>query len=313
MAEEENGGVSRGTGKKTLKEIFTYDRLFLIMSIVFGAMFLGVSVAGALQLMGLHHYYSSDAQALLVITQNTRCFFIIFVPIILEKCFGFRLDLKIIFAFFVFGLFSTVLGEGFQFYYLDKTHTYDKTLHLISGMMQVYVAFGFGQYIADGGGSKHKFASALLFAFVASMAVAALWEILEFSSDVFTGSDMQKTVAPGILSNGGNTHAPLNGTNEEIGAFYRNPDGYRWGINDSMLDMVYCLGGSVFFIIVMVIVHAFKKNAFDNSLVYSPDFRFAFIKNRAAAKKAAEAAAVSDDNTAATPTDNGDVKDKEDK
>lgn len=249
------------------------------MAVVFGFMFVGISLWAALQLMGLHSFYGSASQALLVITQNMRCFLIIFVPVILEKFMGLRIDLKVIFSFYIFGILSTFCGEGFMFYYKDPTHTYDKTLHLVAGMMQIYVAFGFGWIMVKDGGGKHKFAFAMLFAFVASMAVAAMWELLEFCSDVFTGSDMQKTV-PAPLFNGGDTWAQLNGTDEEIAQFFRNPSGYRYGIMDSMLDMVYCLGGSIFAIIVMAVIKHFKKNAFESCVIYSADYRFKFLQKR---------------------------------
>lgn len=275
---EENEQPSPGESrKKSLKEIFTYERMFIFLSVFFGAVYLGTAFFGALQLMGVHNVYKTDEQAMLVLTQNLRSMLIIIIPFVLEKIMGFRADLKMITALFLFGVFSTVLGEGFLFYYLDPTHTYDKTLHLIAGIIQLYLAYGFGQYMIRNGNARHKFASALFFAFMASMAIAALWELLEFSSDTLLGTDMQKTIAPDALANGGSTRDPLNGTDEMIAEFYRYPHGYRYGIMDSMVDMVCCLAGTVGCIIFMAVYKKFKKNAFENCVTFSPDYRFKFI------------------------------------
>lgn len=282
-----DGAFSTVKRKKPLSEIFTYERLFIIMAVVFGLIFIGAIIPPALN--KYLHWYDSDAQANLAIMQNLRCGLIIFVPIIFEKCFGVRVDLKIIFMFYLFGICSTVLGETFKVYYM--TVYWDKSLHAISGAMTFYVAFGFGQMFLRTSTGKHKFGAALFIGFLGSMAVASIWEILEFGTDMVFGTDMQKFIPQNGIG-GTDSFQDLIGTNEEIAEFFRHPEGYHFALMDTMMDMIYCLGGTTLFMIVMLVVKRLKNNAFENSVIYNKNFRFGFIKKKS--KAVAEAVATSD-------------------
>lgn len=282
-AAEEGGEEKRPAGK--LKKFFTYEKVSVIVYAFFALVFLSTVISG---LTDSYHHFYSNAQAGLTVTQSLRCFLVILAPIVLEKCFGIRLDLKLVAFLCVFCVFSVTLGEGLKVYY--SISWWDKALHFISGAMQVYIFFGFAQLMLKDSPSKNKFWYALFLAFFGSMAIAALWELLEFATDCFTGSNMQKVIPPGMGGgdNGYNCWLPLDSSvsDEAIGEYYRTPDHYRYGIMDSMMDMVMCLFGSLAFIAIMAVVRLIKKDAFENSVKFDKGYRFGFIKNFAAKRRA---------------------------
>ena len=265
------------TTVKRKRKIFTADRMNIIVS----AVFLLILVANVL--VGLTnpiHGWYGEKQGLLVITQNLRSMLLILIPFVLEKFFGVKFDFKVLIFLYVFGFASTVLGETCKFYYFISD--WDKYLHAISGCMQVYIAFAIAQAMMKSSTSKYKFWFALFFAFLGSMAVAALWELLEFSSDELLGTNMDKAMAFQDAFGDWNSKNPYdpNISDEVIGQFYRNPSGYRMAIQDAMWDMMMCLIFSVAFIVFMAVVKLIKKDAFEkDTVVYSPDYRFKFLRN----------------------------------
>jgi hypothetical protein len=81
-----------------------------------------------------------------------------------------------------------------------------------------------------------------------SLAGELLWELAEFSIDRAFGTNMQKFM-PEIepFFNGGLSKELLNGTAEEIAAFFRTPAGYTYALKDTMSDMLLNLAGTVAF------------------------------------------------------------------
>lgn len=285
----QNGAQEEALTKvKRRPKIFTADGMSIIVTVVFFLILLANVIIGLLNPV-LKWY--GEAQGVLVITQNLRSMLLILIPLVLEKIFGVKVDYKILFFLYLFGFSATVLGESCRFYY--DVPGWDKVLHAISGCMQVYIVFGFAQAMMKSSTSKYKFWFALFFAFLGSMAVAALWEILEFSSDQLLGTDMQKTMPFRDAFGDWNTKHDLGASIEQIGEFYKSPAGYRMGIMDSMTDIVWCLVASVAFVVVMAVIYLIKKDFFKDSVKYSPDYRFGFIR-KLAKKRAANAVADTD-------------------
>ena len=266
----------------SFKKFFTYERLLAAMTAFFGLWFIGSVIVGSLN--KFHNWYS-EAQANLVVIQNLRLVFILLLPYVLEKIFGLRVDLKILLFFYLFAFVAAVVGETFEVYYINGIY-FDKILHGISGAFTLYVGFAFSQLLLKSSNAKHKFAIAMVFAVFFSAGVAALWEILEFGTDLLFGTNMQKIIPENTaLFNGGDTWQDLWGSDEDLVEFFRHPEGYRYALMDTMWDMVIAFITTLAFIFVMAGIKAVKKDAFENCIIYNGEYRLNIIKNRAKARK----------------------------
>lgn len=260
--------------KAGVLSFFTYERTLLIITVFFGLWFIGSVIAGATN--NYHHFYS-PAQANLVVSQNFRIMFILLIPYVCEKLFGLRIDLKILVFFYLFGFVSTVVGETFTVYY--RVELFDKILHGISGFIALYLSYGFVYVALKNGTGKHNFFVSVLLGVVIALGVAALWEMIEFTYDLIFGTNMQKIIPPELF-NGGDSFADLNGTDQQIADFFRKPEGYKYALMDSMWDMLVAFLTSLVFAVIMIIIKAVKKDAFENCVIYNADLRMKLIKNR---------------------------------
>lgn len=269
------GGTEEITCEKcALLRFFTYERVLLYVTIFFAVWFIGSVIFGATN--SLHHRYT-DAQANLVVSQNFRIAFILLIPYVCEKLFGLRIDLKILIFFYLFGFVSTVVGETFTVYY--RVELFDKILHGISGFIALYISYGFVYVALKNGTGKHNFIVSVLLGLVIALGIAALWEMIEFTYDLIFGTNMQKIIPPELF-NGGDSFADLNGTDQQIADFFRKPEGYKYALMDSMWDMLVAFITSVVFAVVMIIIKAVKKDAFENCVVYNADLKMKLIKDR---------------------------------
>lgn len=253
---------------------FTYERVLLIVTVFFGLWFIGSVIMGATN--KYHHLYF-DAQAQLVVSQNFRIAFILLIPYVLEKFFGLRIDLKVLVFFYLFGFVSTVVGETFTVYY--KVVLFDKILHGISGFIALYLSYGFVYVVLKNGTGKHNFFVSVLLGVVIALGVAALWEMIEFVYDLIFHTNMQKIIPPELF-NGGDSSAELSGTDQQIAEFFRKPEGYKYALMDSMWDMLVAFIVSIVFAVIMIIIKAVKKDAFENCVIYNADLRMKLLKDR---------------------------------
>lgn len=162
-------------------------------------------------------------------------------------------------VFFVFCLLYAIgpmLGHIYKLYYL--TTWWDDLLHASGGV--VFAIFGvfLAEVLSQGKPTSIWFKA--LFALFFSIAIAALWEFVEYSADVFFHTDMQNDrVVHDIYSyllggNLGETGA-INGIQEVfIGGKPLGVGGYiDIGLHDTMSDMILeSLGAVIFFIIYLV-------------------------------------------------------------
>lgn len=118
------------------------------------------------------------------------------VPFILEKLAHGRLSLP----FFLFGLFyaiGSMLGHSYKFYYLLPG--WDKVLHICGGVAFAVVGYYLPQWA--GVQCKNNRLVSVVFAVCFSMAVALLWEFVEYGADRLFDMDMQNdTVVHSITS-----------------------------------------------------------------------------------------------------------------
>lgn len=192
----------------------------------------------------------------LILLQGIGGMVLAFLPSLFVLLFKSKLNFWVLVGCEIFGIFGIMLGETFSFYY--KYAWWDDFLHTLSGFGIAFMALGlFGGWLKDSD-IPHKTAFLIFISFLTSLAIALLWEGYEFTADSLFGTNMQKFMPEtGALFNGGDTFAPLNGTDEEIAAFYRT--GYRYALLDTMSDMLECLGGNVAFAILASILHGAVK------------------------------------------------------
>lgn len=208
-----------------------------------------------------------QSKAITIITQNIGAFFIPFIPFLMRWIFKVDISLKISIGIEIFAFMGTFLGETCEFYYLIPF--WDDILHFTSGFGVTYIAFCFFiGYTKDTLNHKNEVLVTVLSIFL-SLGIIPLWEIIEFTNDSLFGTNMQKIMPEdGVLFNGGFTNQNLSGTDEEIANFYRTPEGYSYALKDTMTDILMATGGTALFLIFLLIVKRFKKDAFTNDVVF---------------------------------------------
>lgn len=210
----------------------------------------------------------SSSQALLIIAQSLfgACIPLIFFGI--EKIFSMKIHFGVKIAIIAYSFLAIVLGEGFNFYYLVTW--WDAMLHVLSGVWISMVGFFIVLNLTKSYRGAHRVFICLSVTAMISFSVAFIWEIYEFSFDSIFGTNMQKFI-PEIadLFNGGSSKEALEATDEAIAQFYRTSYGYRYALIDTMQDMLCCLGGTAFVILVFFgCFKAEKINIFENTIEF---------------------------------------------
>lgn len=162
---------------------------------------------------------------------------LVLLPAIMEKLFRCRLCLSV----YIFALLYAVgpmMGQCWNFYYTISW--WDKLLHISGGVMFAIVGAYFFELLTK---RKDHFIGAAIFALCFSMAIAALWEFIEFGADRFLGMDMQDDLlvthlTSYLLGEG----IGVTGSIENIQSVVVNgaqlPGYIDIGLTDSMLDMM---------------------------------------------------------------------------
>lgn len=120
-------------------------------------------------------------------------FILVFIPNILRK-FKVKIPPEMEFLYLLFILFAQVLGSMMKLY--DSVLAYDKIVHFTSGILSafigVYLLTVYKKY------DKKSIVFNAIFILFTSLAVAALWEIFEFSCDSILGNDAQRVISTGV-------------------------------------------------------------------------------------------------------------------
>ena len=181
------------------------------------------------------------------------------VPIFLGKKIKLEIPtfLQIFALCFIFAHF--ILGEIFRAY--DHVPFFDKTLHVLSGLAFAALGFSLINILNKSDKIHLKFSPGfvVLFAFCFSMAVASVWEVIEFSIDGITGSNMQRWQNDAVLSNAG-----------------------KAGLSDTMWDMIVCLIGTAVVCVAGYISLKTKNNFLNKIMIRRAnivDTNEFFIKN----------------------------------
>lgn len=172
-------------------------------------------------------------------------------PYLLGRLLHFELN-AVIFTFCILYALGPILGYVYKLYYL--TNWYDDILHASGG-----VAFAvLGVYLAKlvGGKNQTGLFLTVLFALFFSMAVALVWEFIEYGVDKIFHGDMQRDTVISYLDSyllGGNTGEV--GRIEGIGDVIVNGEalglgGYiDIGLIDTMTDLLLETAGATVFVI----------------------------------------------------------------
>lgn len=177
---------------------------------------------------------------------------LVLLPAIMERLFQCRLCLPV----YIFALLYAVgpmLGQCWNFYY--TIGWWDKLLHLSGGVMFAIVGAYFFELLTK---QKDNFLGCAMFALCFSIAIAAIWEFLEFGADQLLGMDTQDdTVVMHLTSYLLGEGVGITGSIENIQSVEVNgillPGYIDIGLIDSMLDMMLeSLGALVSCLLILV-------------------------------------------------------------
>lgn len=176
------------------------------------------------------------------------------LPLGFSLLFRWRLNtlFYLVFSFYAMG---PILGAVYDLYYL--TTWWDDLLHVLAGFLFAAV----GAYLVHvlNRGNKSSLALCLAFGFCFSLGIAVVWEIFEYTSDVFLGSDMQAdTIINTIITKVGNIDGSvtvISGINDVVvNGTPLNFGGYLdIGLIDTMADMTVETIGALFYVIYALI------------------------------------------------------------
>jgi hypothetical protein len=216
-----------------------------ILSGILTMLYLACFIFGAIE----YQNQVTSTSPLLVMLSAVGGIILAFLPYLTKALLKIRLSPLTNLFIQIFGLMGIGFGETLDCYY--RFPYWDDIMHFISGIWVSYLAYAFLYAWMGEDHLSHSQAYLAGGAFAISLSVALLWEVYEFSFDTFFGTDMQKSIPEGLLFNGGNSFADLVGTDSEIAAFFRSPEGYRYALMDTMSDLLECLGGSLLFQIIL--------------------------------------------------------------
>jgi hypothetical protein len=176
------------------------------------------------------------------------------LPLIMSILFRWKMNL-FFYLLFTFYTFGPLLGAVYNFYYY--TSWWDILLHLLAGTVFAVVGAQLSYVLNRQNKTSYLFAA--VFGVILSIAIAVVWEIFEYSSDVFLHSDMQAdTVIDAIYTKINRTDG-LADVYENITATQVN--GQSMGINgyldigliDTMHDMIIETAGALVFLVYVLI------------------------------------------------------------
>lgn len=230
------------------------NRVLTLSSI---GLFIGVFLLG---ILGLFSNIYEFSQAILIMIESACALVIIGFTIFIEKKWKINMSFPTRLVVIAFLILAIVLGEAFEFYY--KIFWWDIFLHLFSGAGIAYLGFALARILLKDDSIRHKFFLCVLIGVLTSLSIELFWEILEFSVDSICGANMQKFMPEfEPLFNGGNSHVPLLGTDSELAEFYRNPNGYKFALEDTMEDIFCNFFGSWLFVLIIVLVNKQKNKS----------------------------------------------------
>ncbi len=111
----------------------------------------------------------------------------VFIPPIAQKLFKFHIQ-RTLYVFIAFYTVCPLLGFCYNFYYLIPW--WDDILHAFAGVVFAMLGAYLPKIMSKNG--EASLTLCVFSAFFFSVAIAGLWELVEFAMDSFFGTDMQK-------------------------------------------------------------------------------------------------------------------------
>ena len=176
------------------------------------------------------------------------------LPLAMSVIFRWKMNLffYILFSFYAMG---PLLGGVYNLYYF--TSWWDDLLHLMAGT--IFAVVGAQLAYSLNKNVKISYMFAALFGILVSIAIAVVWEVFEYSCDVFLHSDMQadtivSTIITKINRTDGSTDIYENITETLVNGQDMQIKGYLdIGLIDTMTDMIVeTLGAMVLFVYVLI-------------------------------------------------------------
>ena len=176
------------------------------------------------------------------------------LPPLMSILFRWKMNL-FFYLLFTFYTVGPLLGAVYNFYYL--TSWWDILLHLLAGTVFAVVGGQLAYVLNRNRETSYLFAA--LFGVLLSISIAVVWEMFEYSSDVFLHSDMQAdTVIDSIFTKinrtDGLADAYQNITETVVNGQSLGINGYLdIGLIDTMHDMIIETAGSLIFLFYVLI------------------------------------------------------------
>ena len=145
------------------------------------------------------------------------------IPYILEKIFKIKIDNKLKFLYITFIFLAHFIGVILEVY--NKIYCFDKIVHCISGVLTSYLSLVILNVLKKDDSKVFS----VIFIITFTLAVAAFWEIFEFTANIIFGGDAQRVVLTGV--------------------------------NDTMLDIIVAFLGSI---LVSIIYMFYSKSSIFN-------------------------------------------------
>jgi len=171
---------------------------------------------------------------------------LLLLPHCAEKFYGCRISLPA-YLFYQTYMLAAMCGQCWDFYY--HIAWWDKLLHVCGGVLFAVIG---GYLFTRMEPQSQRPWMAAVFGLLFSMAVAVLWEFVEYAMDRFGGMDMQNdTVITGFCSyllgtEPGKTNTLENITSVLVNGVPLPVDGYLdIGLHDTMLDLLLGTLGAV--------------------------------------------------------------------
>ena len=171
----------------------------------------------ALIIVSIHYIFKRQYKYLI---STAAVFVLTFLPCFLDRVFGIRIDAVGGFLYISIIVMTMYLGNVLKFY--DRYFWWDIAIHFLSGI--AFVNFGIALCQKVPGLSSFNI---LFFSFTFSIALHAVWEVLEYASDCIIHSDNQRwqKVSPTV------NHASESAIQPA-------------GLVDTMKDIIYGIAGA---------------------------------------------------------------------
>ncbi len=227
-------------------------------------MFLVILMLGVFDYLGYMTIYST-VQAKTVMINACFALCIVFIPLILEAFTKKKVSSFLDILICVDLIFSVVLGEACQLY-LTLTW-WDKMLHVFASAESALLGYVLAKPALNklAPNSTKTALYAVIFAFFFAIAGQTIWEVIEFACDAIAGTNMQKYLPPEYYYSI-NADGSLGITVEELIAFYSSEEGYRYALQDTMLDIIIDVVGVALGCVATYLVFRFRPEFQDTVL-----------------------------------------------